>query len=67
MKIKFKDISINLENFENSKGQNNLVLFIHGFTGSSKDWGEILPRINNKFKTLAIDLVGHGKSDSPDE
>jgi len=67
MKIKFKDISINLENFENTEGQNDIVLFIHGFTGSSKDWGEILPLIDSNYKTLAIDLIGHGKSDSPDD
>lgn len=41
------------------------IVFIHGFTGSSSDWLEILPKIDNHFSTIAIDLIGHGKSSSP--
>lgn len=41
------------------------ILFLHGFTGSSKDWSEIIPQIDYNFSSVTIDLIGHGKSDSP--
>lgn len=43
------------------------ILFIHGFTGSSKDWQNIIPQIDESFSRVAIDLVGHGQSSSPEE
>jgi 2-succinyl-6-hydroxy-2,4-cyclohexadiene-1-carboxylate synthase len=48
----------NLSKFKN-------VIFLHGFTGSSKDWEEIIPRLSPSFNYYAIDLIGHGNSDSP--
>ena len=36
------------------------ILFIHGFTGSSKSWKNI--RKNLDYPSLAIDIPGHGKS-----
>jgi 2-succinyl-6-hydroxy-2,4-cyclohexadiene-1-carboxylate synthase len=41
------------------------VVLLHGFTGSSKDWEEIIPRLTADFNYYAIDLIGHGNSDSP--
>jgi len=41
------------------------IVFIHGFTGSSSDWLEIIPQIDNCFSVIAIDLIGHGNSTSP--
>jgi 2-succinyl-6-hydroxy-2,4-cyclohexadiene-1-carboxylate synthase len=38
---------------------------LHGFTGSLKDWQEIHDSLNPNFNYIGIDLVGHGKSDSP--
>lgn len=42
------------------------ILFLHGFTGSSQEWKFILKRIGNAFIPFAVDLIGHGRSDSPD-
>ena len=36
------------------------ILFIHGFTGSSKSWKNI--RENLDYPSLAVDIPGHGKS-----
>ena len=36
------------------------ILFLHGFTGSSKSWNHIRKDIN--CSSLAIDIPGHGKS-----
>jgi 2-succinyl-6-hydroxy-2,4-cyclohexadiene-1-carboxylate synthase len=43
------------------------VILIHGFTGSSKDWEEIIPRLSKDYNYYAIDLIGHGNSDSHGE
>ena len=43
------------------------ILFLHGFTGSSNDWKFILGKIPTNFTPIFIDLIGHGKSSSPDE
>jgi 2-succinyl-6-hydroxy-2,4-cyclohexadiene-1-carboxylate synthase len=40
------------------------IIFLHGFTGSSKDWEEITPDIDKDFYPIAIDLIGHGESES---
>ncbi len=36
------------------------ILFLHGFTGSSNSWDNILKKIDHP--TIAIDIPGHGKS-----
>jgi len=66
MLFKFNDLSLNVEasGISNAK---DYIFFIHGFTGNAKDWDDIIPRINKKFACIAIDLIGHGKSDSPEE
>ena len=66
MKISFGKFSlfVNTEYFNPDK---TTLLFLHGFTGSSKNWNEILPQIDDSFSSVAIDLIGHGQSSSPKE
>ncbi|MBM4172205.1 MAG: 2-succinyl-6-hydroxy-2,4-cyclohexadiene-1-carboxylate synthase [Ignavibacteria bacterium] len=40
-------------------------VFIHGFTGRSDDWSFIFDRLPKEIYPIALDLIGHGKSDSP--
>lgn len=42
------------------------AVLLHGFTGSATGWGAFRERLNEKFTTYAIDIVGHGDSDKPD-
>ncbi len=50
----------------NKKKPNDIpVVFFHGFTGNSNDWKNIITNLPNGFYSLAIDLIGHGKSSSP--
>jgi 2-succinyl-6-hydroxy-2,4-cyclohexadiene-1-carboxylate synthase len=44
------------------KTSNPAVVFLHGFMGSIKDWHEIMDRLADSCRCLAIDLPGHGKS-----
>jgi 2-succinyl-6-hydroxy-2,4-cyclohexadiene-1-carboxylate synthase len=45
-------------------GEGEPLLFLHGFTGASKNW---LPfsQIIKGFQVILIDIIGHGKTDSP--
>lgn len=39
-----------------------IVVFLHGFLGSSKIWEELTPSFTDEYLILNIDLPGHGKS-----
>ncbi len=41
------------------------LLLLHGFTGSADEWDELIPRLAPLRTTLAIDLIGHGRSAAP--
>ncbi len=43
------------------------LIFLHGFTLSSQDWRPFFSEYDTQFQPLAIDLIGHGKSDAPEE
>ncbi|HEX2728748.1 MAG TPA: alpha/beta fold hydrolase, partial [Rubrobacteraceae bacterium] len=38
------------------------VLFLHGFMGSSGDWGGITAVLEERYFCVAVDLPGHGTS-----
>lgn len=38
------------------------VLFLHGFMGSSDEWKNIVAALDDRFRCVAVDLPGHGKS-----
>jgi len=65
MKIVSDSVNINFEYFNPFDQKRNTVLMLHGFTGSLDDWREINSSLNPNFNYVGIDLVGHGKSDSP--
>jgi len=66
MNIKIDNINFHLL-LEEDKLKRNLIplVFLHGFSGSSNDWKFIFKQLPSKFFPVAIDLIGHGKSDSP--
>ncbi|MFI5400693.1 MAG: 2-succinyl-6-hydroxy-2,4-cyclohexadiene-1-carboxylate synthase [SAR324 cluster bacterium] len=47
-------------------GERTLVL-LHGFTGDTTTWDPVRDGLRRWGKTLALDLVGHGKSPKPDD
>ncbi len=46
-------------------GAGPAVLFLHGFTGSKANWQEVMGRLPCR-RLLALDLPGHGESETPD-
>jgi len=48
-------------------GQGTPLLLLHGFTGGGDSLGPVVERFASRHRTIAPDLVGHGRSDAPDE
>jgi pimeloyl-ACP methyl ester carboxylesterase len=46
-------------------GRGPLVVLIHGITGSSQQWDEVIGLLAKRFSVLAPDLLGHGRSAKP--
>lgn len=57
---------LKLNAFEWSREGTPLV-FVHGFGNDSHVWDEIAPKVAPHYRTLAIDLRGHGDSDPDPE
>jgi len=58
-RVRVGDVEIEVE--EHGDGPRAFVL-VHGFTGSRDDFREMLPRLAERGRTLALDLRGHGGS-----
>lgn len=41
------------------------ILLLHGFTGRGSDWARFLPALRRRHRTIAVDLPGHGRSETP--
>lgn len=67
MKIEHQNLFLNVEEFGKRNNSRPSILFIHGFTGSSKDWLPIISELKDDYHCLAMDLIGHGLSSSPEE
>jgi 2-succinyl-6-hydroxy-2,4-cyclohexadiene-1-carboxylate synthase len=47
-------------------GSPDTVVFLHGFAGSAEDWREAAEALaGSGYRTLAVDLPGHGGTDAP--
>lgn len=61
-----KEIVLNgLRYFYRRQGSGPLLLLLHGFTGSSENWHELMPYFAEQYDVLALDLPGHGRTQSP--
>jgi pimeloyl-ACP methyl ester carboxylesterase len=40
-------------------------VLLHGITGSSKTWEDLIPRLSRHYRVIAPDLIGHGESAKP--
>jgi 2-succinyl-6-hydroxy-2,4-cyclohexadiene-1-carboxylate synthase len=65
LKINLSNVSLNIEEFRRTSSDNGCIIFLHGFTGCAKDWEEIIALLKTNLNLIAVDLIGHGQSDSP--
>jgi 2-succinyl-6-hydroxy-2,4-cyclohexadiene-1-carboxylate synthase len=60
MRVATNGIFLNVE----VTGDGPVVVMLHGFTRDSRAWEPVM-RALERFRVVRVDLVGHGKSDSP--
>lgn len=48
-------------------GRGAPLLLLHGFTGSGANWQAHTPVLAAQFQVLAVDLMGHGQTDAPED
>jgi len=46
-------------------GQGEAVVFLHGMTGSTRDWASQVKVLSPKYKVVCLDMRGHGQSGAP--
>lgn len=49
------------------RGVGEPLLLLHGFTGSAKSWRSLSARLGSSYATIAIDFLGQGESDEPED
>lgn len=47
-----------------SHGKGRVVVLLHGFLENVAMWDEMIPELALKYRVIAIDLLGHGKSEN---
>jgi len=48
-------------------GEGETIVFLHGYTGSSQDWANQISSVSKKYRAVAMDSRGHGRSEAPTE
>ena len=48
-------------------GEGPALVALHGFTGSLRTWDSLVQAAAGRFTLVAVDLLGHGDSDSPED
>jgi pimeloyl-ACP methyl ester carboxylesterase len=43
-----------------------VVVLVHGFTDSTRDWVPLLPYLSPNYRLILVDLRGHGRSSKPE-
>ncbi|MGG0721530.1 2-succinyl-6-hydroxy-2,4-cyclohexadiene-1-carboxylate synthase [Bacillus mycoides] len=63
MKVTLQGVSYEYE----VVGSGEPLLLLHGFTGSMETWRSFIPSWSEQFQVILVDLVGHGKTESPED
>ncbi|MBM7660428.1 2-succinyl-6-hydroxy-2,4-cyclohexadiene-1-carboxylate synthase [Bacillus mesophilus] len=48
------------------KGEGQAILLLHGFTGCKENWSFLVESLSKRYKVIALDLIGHGQTHSPE-
>lgn len=52
--------------YTDTLGDNAPLVLIHGYTCDHSDWNDQVSELANDFRVIAIDLAGHGQSETAD-
>ncbi|KGR73613.1 esterase [Ureibacillus manganicus DSM 26584] len=50
-----------------NEGAREVIVLLHGFTGSVRTWETVASLLPTTLKIVTVDLVGHGKTDAPND
>jgi 2-succinyl-6-hydroxy-2,4-cyclohexadiene-1-carboxylate synthase len=65
MNLDIRGVTYHIE-AEGTTSHERTAVLLHGFSGSSLDWNEIVTKLRSLDRgVVVIDLVGHGKTESP--
>ena len=56
-----------VEVFVRESGRGEPILFLHGNPDSADLWQDVIARLENQYRCIAIDLPGYGRSKAPRE
>lgn len=59
--------SVNVEYKVWNENASETIVLLHGFTGSIQSWETVVSLMPPSFQIVAIDLMGHGKTDKPND
>jgi pimeloyl-ACP methyl ester carboxylesterase len=63
-----KFITINNHSIHYTKqGSGRLIILVHGFAGSTYTWRKLIPLLADRCTVYAVDLLGFGFSDKPED
>jgi len=65
MKFDINGLKVNVEIPSEVDQNKKFLILLHGFTGCAEDWLPVIEQMPNKYNYVAIDIIGHGKSDAP--
>ncbi len=61
-------VRLGIEQRGETRNNNQTLVLLHGFTGSAAGWGHQMDILADYgLRIIAIDLLGHGQSDAPDD
>ena len=63
--VAVRGITIHVEIFGDE--QLPTLIFLHGFTGSTVTWREVIELIGDEYRVICVDLTGHGKTTVPND
>ncbi|WP_377888070.1 2-succinyl-6-hydroxy-2,4-cyclohexadiene-1-carboxylate synthase [Alkalihalobacillus sp. R86527] len=48
------------------RGEGDVIVLLHGFTGALENWRPFIEKWSDRYRCIAVDLIGHGKSSKPE-
>jgi 2-succinyl-6-hydroxy-2,4-cyclohexadiene-1-carboxylate synthase len=63
MRYRVNEVCYNVER----TGNGAPLVLLHGFTGSAASWDAHVPKFAARVSCIAVDFLGHGQSDAPDD
>lgn len=62
-RLTVNDVNYNVQ----VQGSGIPLVMLHGFTGSHANWDDLAAQLSGAYTVITIDLLGHGKSDAPED